>query len=320
MAGTPRPDAKDTSAAERLLRRVEVELEALLLQPLAATLYVIATPIGHLGDVTLRALAVLARADIIYCEDTRHSQKLMERYGIGRPLRAYHEHNAEKERPHILAAVAAGKAVALISDAGTPLISDPGYKLVRDVIEAGHGVISLPGPSALLAGLTSSGLPTDCFVFAGFLPPKEAARRARIAELASAPGTLVLFEAPGRVARTLADLRDGLGPREAAVARELTKVHEELRRGSLADLARQAAEGAEARGEFVILVGPAAARSVTDDEIAAALDSALVTSSLRDAVRDVTARLGAGKSRVYEIAVRLKGKHGATDQETGGDA
>lgn len=313
------PETRDLAAkdaGERLLARVAAEMASLMAQPLAAGLYVVATPIGHLGDITLRALAVLARADVIYCEDTRHSVRLTERYGIARPLRAYHDHNAEAERPHVLAALAAGKTVALISDAGTPLISDPGYKLVRDALEAGSVVVSLPGPSALLAGLTSSGLPTDCFLFAGFLPPKEQARRARIAELASVPATLVLFEAPGRVARTLTDLSEGLGAREAVIARELTKVHEEIRRGSLAELAEQAAAGAEARGEFVILVGPAPERQIAEGEIETALVQALATSSLRDAVRDVAARLGAGKSRVYEIAVRLKERHAGKGQDS----
>ena len=205
---------------------------------LAPGLHIVATPIGNLGDITLRALATLAGADLIACEDTRVTRKLLDRYGIATPLTPYHDHNAAKARPALLRRLAEGAAIALVSDAGTPLISDPGFKLVRAAQEAGHPVTALPGASAVLAALAVAGLPTDQFFFAGFLPPKQAARRARIAELARIPATLVLFETGPRLAATLADLAAGLGRREAAVCRELTKLHEEVRRGDLATLAQ----------------------------------------------------------------------------------
>ena len=216
-------------------RRAAEVVEAQLAQALPPGLYLVATPIGNLADITLRALATLARSDVIYCEDTRHSRTLLAHYSISRPLRPYHEHNAERERPRILAELATGKSVALISDAGTPLVSDPGYKLVRDCLNEGYRVTSLPGPSALLAAIGSTGLATDTFLFAGFLPAKQGARRARLAELQSVPATLVFFEAPSRLAESLADMAAVLGEREAAVARELTKLHEEVRRGTPAD-------------------------------------------------------------------------------------
>ncbi|MEX0751319.1 MAG: 16S rRNA (cytidine(1402)-2'-O)-methyltransferase, partial [Xanthobacteraceae bacterium] len=220
-------------------------------------LHIVATPIGNLGDITLRALEALAGADVIACEDTRVTRKLLDRYGITTPLTPYHDHNAAEARPKILARLAAGEAVALVSDAGTPLVSDPGFKLVRAVREAGHAVTALPGASATLAALTVAGLPTDRFFFEGFLPPKEAARRTRITELKRIPATLVLFETGPRLAATLADLAEGLGARAAAICRELTKLHEEVRRGSLEELAHHYA-GAEARrGEIVIVIAPA---------------------------------------------------------------
>ena len=288
-------------AAERageVLRRLAAE-------PLPAGLYLVATPIGNLADITLRALAVLARADIVYCEDTRHSRVLLAHYAISRPTRPYHEHNAERERPRVLAELAAGKSVAVISDAGTPLISDPGYKLVREAIAAGHSVISLPGPSAVLAALATAGLATDTFMFAGFLPPRQKARQDRLAELKSVPATLVFFEAPSRLAGTLADIGAVLGNRAAAVARELTKLYEEVRRGSPDELARWAAEG-EPRGEMVVLVGPPTAAAATDETIVVRLEALLETMSLRDAARAVAEELNVARSRVYHLGLALK--------------
>jgi 16S rRNA (cytidine1402-2'-O)-methyltransferase len=265
-------------------------------------LYLVATPIGNLADITLRALSVLARADIILCEDTRHSRTLLSHFGIEATTRPYHDHNAARERPRVLADLAAGRRVALISDAGTPLVSDPGYKLVRASLEAGHRVESLPGPSAALAGLSVAGLPTDAFYFVGFLPPRSAARRARIAELKSVAATLVFFEAPSRVAETLADLAAGLGARPAALARELTKLHEEVLRSSLPQLAEQL--GARPiKGEAVIVVGPPQAGEVTDEEIVAQLDTALREMSLRDAAKAVADALGVPKTRVYDLGL-----------------
>lgn len=287
------------------VRRAGEVLDGLLRHSLAPGLHIVATPIGNLGDITLRALAVLVRADIIYCEDTRHSRTLLAHYSIPQPLRPYHEHNAERERPRILAELAAGKAVVLISDAGTPLISDPGYKLVRDCIEAGIHVTSLPGPSAVMAALGSAGLATDTFLFAGFLPARQGGRRTRLAELQSIPATLVFFEAPSRLAECLADMASALGAREAAVARELTKLHEEVRRGSLAALSAWAAE-ASPKGEMVILVGQAPPQAVTDEAIAERLQALLPEMSLGTAAKAVATDLGVAKGRAYDVGLKLK--------------
>ncbi len=213
---------------------------------LASGLFVVATPIGNLGDITVRALQALAGADLIACEDTRVTRKLLDHYGIATPLTPYHEHNAAAARPKLLAALAQGKAVALVSDAGTPLISDPGYKLVRAAREAGYPVVPLPGASSVLAALATAGLPTDRFFFEGFLPAKSAQRRARLAELDRMPATLVLFETGPRLAAALADLAETFGPREGAICRELTKFFEEVRRGDLESLAAHYAGAAAA--------------------------------------------------------------------------
>jgi 16S rRNA (cytidine1402-2'-O)-methyltransferase len=302
VAADDEPGGGQRSDAEK--RAGEV-LRGLLAEPLPAGLYLVATPIGNLADITLRALAVLARADVLYCEDTRHSRVLLAHYSISRPTRPYHEHNAERERPRVLAELAGGKSVAVISDAGTPLISDPGYKLVREAIAAGHSVISLPGPSAVLAALAAAGLATDAFMFAGFLPNRRKARQDRLAELESVPATLVFFEAPSRLAETLADIAAVLGSREAAVARELTKLYEEVRRGSPDELAQWAAE-AGPRGEMVVLVGPPIAQDVTDDAILARLQALAPSMSLRDAARAVAEELSVARSRVYHLGLALK--------------
>jgi 16S rRNA (cytidine1402-2'-O)-methyltransferase len=280
-------------------------LEKLAAEALPAGLYVVATPIGNLGDVTLRALATLERADVVYCEDTRHSRTLLTHYGITRHVRAYHEHNAEREQPRVLAELAAGRSVALISDAGTPLVSDPGARLVRAALEAGHRVASLPGASAVMAALTSTAIASDTFLFAGFLPARRSARRTRLAELKAVPATLVFFEAPSRLADTLQDIGDVLGDREAAVAREMTKLHEEVRHGSPAELAGWASE-VQPKGEMVILVGPPAAEAVTDETIAARLVPLLETMSLRDAAKAVAGELGVSRTRAYDLGLALK--------------
>ena len=282
-----------------------------LAKPLASGLYLVATPIGNLADMTLRALAVLAKADVIYCEDTRHSRTLLDHFGIRTRLKPYHEHNAEAERPLLLAALGRGDRIALISDAGTPLISDPGYKLVRDAAAAGHVVISLPGASAVLTALTSTGLPTDTFLFAGFLPPKQQARRSRLQELAQVPATLIFFEAPQRASDSLIDMAEIYGRRPACLARELTKLHETISRGTLKDLAAEAA--ANAKGEFVILVGPPVAGELTDNDIAEALAIALQDLSLKDAAKAVSVSLGVSKSRVYDLGLTLKAKSKQSD-------
>ncbi len=296
------PDSTVPHAA--LQRAVQGELAQLLAKPLSAGLYLVATPIGHLGDITLRALAILASVDLVYCEDTRHSRKLLDRYSLRPTLRAYHEHNASEARPAMLAELARGARVALISDAGTPLISDPGYKLVRAVLAEGGRVIGIPGASATLTALVASGLPTDCFTFAGFLPVKAGARAERLTELAAAPGTLVVFEAPGRTAATLQAMATIFGATTpAAVGRELTKLHEEMRLGTLAELAIWA-EADELRGEVVILAAPlrAGVGAVTDAAIEAAL-AAGASGTLRDRVDAVAASLGVPKKRVYALAL-----------------
>ncbi|MEZ5844997.1 MAG: 16S rRNA (cytidine(1402)-2'-O)-methyltransferase [Hyphomicrobiaceae bacterium] len=293
-------------------------LRQALARPLASGLHIVATPIGRLSDITLEAIATLARADRIYCEDTRVSRVLLDHYGIDRPLASYHEHNAGRVRPEIITALCEGRAIALVSDAGTPLVSDPGYKLVTAALEAGARVYAAPGPSALLAALVASGLPTDTFLFAGFLPAKAGARAARLAALREVPATLVFYEAPGRLAETLAALAAGLGDREAAVAREITKRFEEMRRASLATLA-----GAYAcervRGEIAIVVAPPrteAALQIDDVAIRAALAAELVDQKLSVAARTVADRLGVPRSRVYDIGLAMKdgGEGRAEDQ------
>lgn len=303
--GAPDAPVSARAAVDALAATTVAEITRASGRPLPAGLYLVATPIGNLADITLRALAVLARSDTIYCEDTRHSRTLVAHYGIRARLKPYHEHNADEMRPRVLAEIAAGRVVSLISDAGTPLISDPGFKLVRDCAAAGYRVESLPGPSAPLAALTSSGLPTDTFLFAGFLPAKESQRRARILELKALPATLVLLEAPQRIADALADLAQVLGPRQAAVARELTKLHETVHRGTLAELAVVARDG-QMRGEIVIVVGPPGVAETTEADIEAALSTALETMSLKDAAKAVSDALGVPKTRVYDLGLDLK--------------
>src|SRR3984957_12571460 len=280
---------------------------------LRSGLHIVATPIGNLGDITLRALETLAGADLIACEDTRVPRKLLDRYAISTPLTPYHEHNAAQARPVLLQRIADGTAIALVSDAGTPLVSDPGFKLVRAAQEAGLPVTTLPGASSLLAALTVAGLPTDQFLFAGFLPPKQAARRARIAELGRIPATLVLFETGPRLTATLADLAAGLGHREAAVCRELTKLHEEVRRGDLETLAQNCA-GSELRGEIGVVIGPPPAPvEVSAADADALLREALLRVSLKDAVGEVAEATGLPRRELYQRALALAkdADHGA---------
>jgi len=310
MKSSDRPDAGEGAAGEgysasAIGAALAAQAAREMAEPLAGGLYVVATPIGNLGDMTVRAVTTLARANAILCEDTRVSRTLLARYAIERPLRAFHEHNEDAEQARVLAELAAGHAIALISDAGTPLLSDPGYKLVRAAVAAGHPVTALPGASAILAGLSVSGLPTDGFFFGGFLPNKQAARRTRLEALADIPGSLVLFESPGRIADTLADVAATLGEREVVVARELTKRFEEVRRGLAPVLSAELASR-PVKGEIVLVIAPPLPRDVSDAAIETALRSALATSSLRDAVRQVTDGLGAARSRVYQIGLRLK--------------
>jgi 16S rRNA (cytidine1402-2'-O)-methyltransferase len=271
-------------------------------------LIVVATPIGNAADITLRALEALRTADAIACEDTRVTGKLLAIHGLSAKLIAYHDHNAERVRPLLIERLERGETVALVSDAGTPLVSDPGYRLVRECIARGIKVTPLPGASSLLAALTVAGLPTDRFLFAGFLPAKSAARRAALAELAAVPATLVFYESPHRLAAALADMTEILGARDAAVARELTKLYEEVRRGPLADLADFYAGAPAPKGEIVVVVGPPhAAPPPHDDSIDAALRATLAEMSLRDAVAKVTRDTGMSRARVYARALALRG-------------
>src|SRR5436190_3665252 len=304
-------------SAEGVSRRFSIGGHVLSAPKPAPGLYVVATPIGNLGDITLRALETLAGVDIIACEDTRVTRRLTERYGITAVLKPYHEHNAALARPKILERLSQGASIALVSDAGTPLISDPGFKLVREVSAAGHRVIALPGPSSVLNALSVAALPTDRFFFEGFLPPKETARRARISELSRIDATLVLFESGTRVQDSLRDLAEVMGMRIAAICREMTKLHEEVRRAPVAELARSA-DTLETRGEFVLVIGPPAAdaQSMTHDAVDELLRSSLQRDSLKDAVAHAVELSGRPRREIYARALELakeipaKGEHG----------
>jgi 16S rRNA (cytidine1402-2'-O)-methyltransferase len=273
---------------------------------LGAGLYLVATPIGNLGDITLRALQVLAGADLVACEDTRVSRKLLEHYGIATPTTAYHDHNAAAVRPALLKRIADGAAIALISDAGTPAISDPGFKLVREARESGLAVTALPGASSVLTALVTSGLPTDRFLFEGFLPAKATQRRDRVAVLSRIPASLVLFEGGSRIATTLSELAAAFGEREAAICRELTKLHEEVRRAPLPALAAHYAGDAETRGEFVIVIAPPGDTATPGaDDIDDLIRAALSRVSVKDAVGEVVAATGLPRRDVYQRALEL---------------
>ncbi len=299
------PDTSD-SPNTRLTDRVSTELSHLLRRAHTPGLHLVATPIGNLGDITLRALAILATADVVYAEDTRHSGKLLSHFGIHAKLKPYHEHNASHERPAILEALGKQQSIALISDAGMPLVSDPGYKLVRDCAAEGFAVDCMPGASAPLCGLVTSGLPTDTFMFAGFLPNKSSARQTRIAELAAMPATLILFEAPSRLPETLQALAQGLGDRPAAVARELTKLNEELARGTLKSLYEDFSGRDSIKGEVVIVIAPPPPQTIDDDAITQALTDAMQSLSLRDAAKAVSDDLKVPRKRVYDLGLKLR--------------
>jgi 16S rRNA (cytidine1402-2'-O)-methyltransferase len=297
-APAPRRDAS---------RAYTVAGQTIAAPPLAPGLYLVATPIGNLRDVSLRALEILAAADVIACEDTRVTRKLLAHYGIATALTPYHDHNAATALPKLIARLGEGARAALVSDAGTPLVSDPGYRLVRAAQAAGHPVTAAPGASAVLAALAVAGLPTDRFFFEGFLHAKEAARRARIAALARIPATLVLFETGPRLAASLADLAAGLGEREAAICRELTKLHEEVRRGTLGGLARTYRELPAPRGEIVIVAAPPAEQEPAGaEEVDGLLRNALERLSVKDAVDEVAGVSGQPRRDVYRRALALK--------------
>lgn len=274
-------------------------------------LYFVATPIGAARDITLRGLDVLAGCDMIAAEDTRNTRKLLDIHGIalgGRPLIAYHDHNAPKQRPRILAALAEGQSVAYVSDAGTPLVADPGFSLSRAAIAGDLPVFAVPGASAVLAALTVAGLPTDRFLFAGFPPNKGAARKKFLEEVKGIRATLIFYESGKRIQSSLRDMADSFGSgRAVAVCRELTKRFEETLRGTLGEVLGQFEAGAVTKGEFVVVLGPPADEATADAEIEDALRQEMQDHSTKEAVRIVTGRFGLSRKRVYDMALTLKG-------------
>jgi len=279
-------------------------------RPLDPALYLVSTPIGNLSDITVRALETLAAAEIVACEDTRVTRVLLDRYGIRRRATAYHEHNAEEAGPRLVEAVASGRSVALVSDAGTPLVSDPGYRLVEQVLAAGGRVVPIPGPSALLAAMAASGLPTDAFLFAGFLPAKAGQRRTKLEELRAVPATLVFYESPRRLADTLAAMTEALGDRPAVVARELTKTFEEFRRATLAELAAAYAAEDTPKGEVVVCVGPPLENDATVDDIDALLLSLAAELGSSKAAGEAARMTGGRKADLYRRLMELKSDGG----------
>ena len=275
------------------------------------TLYVVATPIGNLEDVTLRALRVLKEAALVACEDTRHTAKLFRSYGIATPRESYHEHNEARQTPRLLAALREGKCIALVSDAGTPLLSDPGYQLVSACRKAGIPVVPIPGACAAITALSAAGLPTDACFFAGYLPPRRGARRGRLGQLAGVAGTLVFYEAPHRIAASLEDMLAVLGPRRACLARELTKVHEEWICGTLAEILETIAVRSHIQGEFTVIVdrGPSQATSPPSPESLREHFDRLVSVTGIDrkaALKEVARQRGISRREVYREVLREK--------------
>lgn len=298
-------DGKEATSPQRTYRVSDVVIAA---RPLEPALYLVATPIGNLGDITLRALETLAGADVLACEDTRVTRVLLDRFGIQNRPYSYHEYNANEAGPKLIAALEAGRSVALVSDAGTPLVSDPGYRLGQLAIEAGHRVVPIPGASAPLAALVGSGLPNDAFLFAGFLPVKDKARRERLGQLREVPATLIFFESPHRIGDTLAAAADELGAeRPASVCRELTKTFEEFRRGSLRELADYYADRT-VKGEVVLVVGPPLEKPAPEageiDRILARLGETLPTAKAATEAAKLT---GLARKDLYQRLLELKG-------------
>jgi 16S rRNA (cytidine1402-2'-O)-methyltransferase len=301
-------EATTESGRQRSFRLHNVAVPA---RPLEPALYLVATPIGNLGDITLRALETLAGADVLACEDTRVTRVLLDRYGIQNRPYAYHEHNADEVGPRLLQALQAGKSVALVSDAGTPLVSDPGFRLAQSAIEAGYRVVPIPGASAPLAALVGSGLPNDAFLFAGFLPSKDKARRDRLAEFASAPATLMFFESPHRIAASLVAAADVLGgDRLASVCRELTKTYEEFRRGTLAELAAHYAEVDQVKGEIVLVIGPPPERPVPQADVDTILADLSRTLPTAKAAAEAARLTGLPRKELYQRLLDMKSSHG----------
>jgi 16S rRNA (cytidine1402-2'-O)-methyltransferase len=303
-------DETSTIGPERaaaLLAAVSRQFDRLDASPLDPGLYLVSTPIGNLSDISLRALFVLTSADRVYCEDTRHSRKLFSAFDIGRKLETYHDFSGEADRERIMNALREGKAIALISDAGTPLIADPGYKLVRDAAAEGISVFPVPGASAILSALVASGLPTDRFFFGGFLPPKEGARLDALEAVRTVPGTLVFYETPSRIGAALAAIETVYPERTLAVARELTKLHETIMKGTARELAASF-EVDPPQGEIVLLIAPGEAATATEADIESALRAALKTARLKEAVEDVSKGLGVARKTAYNLALKIKGE------------
>ncbi|MDQ2937335.1 MAG: 16S rRNA (cytidine(1402)-2'-O)-methyltransferase [Acidobacteriota bacterium] len=286
---------------------------------MAGTLYLVSTPIGNLEDITHRAVRLLGDVQIIACEDTRHTQKLLNHFGINTKTISYHEHNERERAAELLDVLKSGSDVAIVSDAGTPLINDPGFRLARLAIESGVGVVPVPGASALITALVASGLPTDEFFFGGFLPARSGARRTRLSELRSMPATLIFYEAPHRIAATLKDAHEILGEREAVVARELTKIHEELARGRLSELADRFSSSESARGEMVLMIDRAVIQGEAEtNEVAiniVDLVAALETEGLdhRAALKKAARELGVSRAEAYRRLVAARGQKDMSD-------
>jgi len=301
-------DATTEGGRQRSFRLHNMAVPA---RPQEPGLYLVATPIGNLGDITLRALETLAGADVLACEDTRVTRVLLDRYGIQNRPYAYHEHNADEAGPRLLAALEAGKSVALVSDAGTPLVSDPGYRLAQSAIEAGYRVIPIPGASAPLAALVGSGLPNDAFLFAGFLPTKDKARRDRLGEMAAAPATLIFFESPHRIGATLVAAADVLGAtRSASVCRELTKTYEEFRRGTLADLAAHYQQVENVKGEIVLVIGPPEPVETDEADVDAVLADLSKSMPTAGAATEAARLTGLPRKVLYQRLLEIKNADG----------
>ena len=281
-------------------------------RPIESALYLVATPIGNLGDITLRALETLASADVLACEDTRVTRILLDRYGIRNRPYSYHEHNAEEVGPRLIAALDAGKSVALVSDAGTPLVSDPGYRLGQLALEAGHRVVPIPGASAPLAALVGSGMPSDAFLFAGFLPVKDKGKRDRFSELAKIPATLMFFESPHRISATVKVASEVLGPnRRAVVCRELTKTFEEFRRGTLSELDEWYGEDRIVKGEIVLLIEPPSYDEIPDmEDVEKLLKDLVATMSAAKAACEASKLTGLPRKELYQRLLDMKDSNG----------
>ena len=279
-------------------------------QSIDAGLHVVATPIGNLGDITIRALNVLAAADFILCEDTRITSRLLERYGIRNTMKPYHEHNAEKVRPAIIAALQEGRSFALVSDAGVPLVSDPGYRLVQSCIADGLNVTGIPGASATLTALALSGLPTDCFTFIGFLPQKSKARIDLLLRFKKLPSTLIAFESPHRILDALADVTTALGDRPVAMARELTKLHEEVLRGTAEEVREILSARESVKGEIVLVIGPPQndVEVIAEDDIEQAITEALRDNAASKAANIVAKNFNLKKEDIYVRILKRKGE------------